>query len=118
MTTTTATCEQPIRYVAGTHGPVPVRCTQSRYITRWLDAAGHEHLACPRHLAKRTHLYPPVGAPEPAVPGVFVSEAEAWALWGMTARESYKRDGAHTHFDERDANLADCPACERAEARA
>ena len=75
------TCEQPIRYVAGTHGPVPVRCAQSRYLHRWTDTTGHEHLACPRHLAKRTHLYPPTFAPEPAVPGVFVSEAEARELW-------------------------------------
>jgi len=96
--TTTRTCQQLMTRSDGARR----YCSQTVAVSHWFDTTGHEHAACSRHVASMKSRW----VPEAAVP-FGVSEAEAWALW----------DG-HTHFDERDANLADCPACERAEARA
>jgi len=52
-------------------------CSQSVAVTHWFDTTGHEHAACSRHVASMKSRW----VPEPAVPGVFVSEAEARELW-------------------------------------
>ncbi len=67
--------------IPGTFGPIRVPCAQSRYLRRWTDTTGREHVSCPIHLAEMTHRWP-VGdvAPEP-VASVFVSREEADALW-------------------------------------
>lgn len=94
MTTQTATrtCEQLlVRSGARRY------CSQTVGLQRWHDTSGHEHAACSRHLVSMQSRW----TPEPAIPGVYVSVTEADALWPV-----------HTHFDDRDANLADCPACD------
>jgi hypothetical protein len=88
-------CEAVTGARAGEWGFEPVTCTQSVGLVSFTDAVGTTHHACARfgHLASVTRRFG-----EPVWPGDLPVE--------------------HSHFDDRDANLVECPACEAAEARA
>jgi hypothetical protein len=91
MTTATLTCEAVTGKRAGTWGWEPVTCGQSVALVTVRDAAGILHHVC-------------------SIEG---HRADVVRRFGETVLPE-----EHTHFDDRDANGAECPACDLAEARA
>ena len=104
------TCEAIVGRTPGEWGFVPVTCGQSVGLVTLMDAAGITHHACARfgHREQLVRRFGETVLPEEPDP---IDLAKWTADWTAT-----DAGYSHTHFDDRDANLVECPACDLIEA--
>jgi hypothetical protein len=101
--TTTATrlhCAGTTGFTQSGWGFVPVPCHTERGLRSYQTKAGPVAY-CARHEAEVRRQYAEV---EPVWPGDVAESADP-----VTAAKGWTE---HTHFDDRDATLRDCPACD------